>query len=62
MAEIVSKVKKLAKMEGLTIKELASQAGIGETSIYRWDEHEPSISTLKKLANVLGVDYKILLP
>lgn len=62
MAEIVSKVKKLAKMEGLTIKELASQAGIGETSIYRWDEHEPSISTLKKVANVLGVDYKILLP
>lgn len=62
MAKIVSKVKKLAKMEGLTIKELASQAGIGETSIYRWDKHEPSISTLKKVANVLGVDYKILLP
>lgn len=62
MAKIVSKVKKLAKMEGLTIKELASQAGIGETSIYRWDEHEPSISTLKKVANVLGIDYKILLP
>ena len=62
MSGIVPKIKKLAKLNGLTVKELAARAGVGETSIYRWDKNEPSIRSLKKVAAVLEVDYKVLLP
>lgn len=62
MNEIVENIQRLAKEQDKSVKEIALQSGVGENSIYRWKNSEPKISTLKKVAKVLGVDYKLLLP
>ncbi|MFR0570452.1 helix-turn-helix domain-containing protein [Ligilactobacillus salivarius] len=62
MDDVLNKIKKLSAIKGITIKELGLKAGVGENSIYRWAYSEPSISSLKKVAKVLEVDYKLLLP
>lgn len=62
LEETLNRIKKLSALKGMTIKELGVKAGIGENSIYRWAHIEPSISSLKKVAKVLEVDYKLLLP
>lgn len=50
-------------MEFESIKEaLEIMAGVGETSIYKWEKHDPNLGSVKKVAKYLGVDYKILLP
>lgn len=35
---------------------------MNENAIYRWSTNKPKISTLRKVADVLGIDYKVLLP
>lgn len=62
MDSVLSRIKKLSAMKGLTIKDLGLKAGIGENSIYRWGYSDPSLTSLKKVAKILEVDYKLLLP
>lgn len=55
-------IKALGKMRNESLKEIGKKSGVGENTIYRWEKHEPKISTLKKVADYLNVDYKSLLP
>ena len=62
MNELVKTIQQLAEAQGKTIKDVAREAGVGENAIYSWSTNEPKISTLRKVADVLGIDYKVLLP
>lgn len=52
---VYENIQEIAKEHGLTIKEVAKKAEIGENSIYRWQKSTPSIKSLQKVANVLHV-------
>lgn len=43
---IYENIKEIASEHGLSIKEVATKAGIGENSIYRWRLNRPSTSSL----------------
>lgn len=62
MNKLVKTIQQLAESQGKTVKDVAREAGVGENAIYRWSTNEPKISTLRRVADVLGVDYKVLLP
>lgn len=49
------RIKKLAKEHGMTLNEVNDKAGLGKRSIYRWKYKDPSYTSLKKVAKVLGV-------
>lgn len=49
------RIKKLAKEYGMTLNEVNDKAGLGKRSIYRWKYKDPSYTSLKKVAKVLGV-------
>lgn len=53
---IYENIKEIAEEHGMTIKDVAIKAGIGENSIYRWQNSSPSTSSLKKVALALHVD------
>lgn len=58
----IETIRALGKLRDEDLKEIGRNSGVGENAIYRWENHEPKISTLKKVADYLNVDYKILLP
>lgn len=60
MTGMIEKVRKLSNGQKLT--EISAAAGIGSRNIYRWDKREPRLTNVAKVANVLGVDYRLLLP
>lgn len=62
MDSVVKRIKFLAQVNNMTLKELGIKSGVGETSIYRWDRQQPTIRSLQKVAEVLNVDYRKLLP
>lgn len=57
---IYDNIKEIAKERGLSIKEVAIKANIGENSIYRWQTKSPSTASLSKVANALNVDVEDL--
>lgn len=60
MPGMIDKVRKLSNGQKLT--EIGAKAGISPVSVYRWDKREPRLTNVAKVANVLGVDYRLLLP
>lgn len=60
--KLVKTIERLGQLQGKTLKEIGEESGVGANAIYRWNRVEPKISTLKKVADYLGIDYKILLP
>ena len=48
---------------GMTQQQLADALGISQVSVTRWEtgEHEPRVSTLKRIAAVLGCDLRDLI-
>lgn len=48
---------------GMTQQQLADALGIAQQSVARWEtgEREPRVSTLKRIAAVLGCDLSVLL-
>lgn len=52
---IYENIKEIAKAHGMNLKEVANKAGIGENSIYRWQTSEPSMASLRKVADALHV-------
>ena len=63
MADIRSNVKLLCKLHGITQKELAAKIGISETSlnVSLKPDSNPSIKTIEKIADGLGVSVAQLL-
>lgn len=65
---LFDRVKTIAKQRGYSLAELARHAGIGEKSIYTWKPSKtypngimPTHSSLKAVADVLGVSVDYLL-
>lgn len=63
MIDIRSNVKSLCKLQGITQKELAAKIGISETSlnVSLKPDSNPSIKTIEKIADGLGVSVSQLL-
>lgn len=61
--DIRSNVKSLCKLQGITQKELAAKIGISETSlnVSLKPDSNPSIKTIEKIADGLGVSVAQLL-
>lgn len=59
--KLIKNIEALGKMRGENLKQIGKNSGVGENAIYRWDKHEPKLSTIRKVAGYLDVDYKILL-
>lgn len=58
---VLNRIKEISKDRGLTLKEVARKAGIGENSIYKWKTTSPSTKSLEKVAKVLGVTVEDLM-
>lgn len=58
---VYTRIYKTAKKHGISVKELAKKANIGENSIYRWKTIRPSIRSLTKVATILHVSTDYLL-
>ena len=58
---LVSRTKEVAQQRGLSLKTLASKAGLAENAIYRWDDNNPKSENLEKVADVLHVSTDYLL-
>lgn len=58
---VYSRINKIARKQGLSIKELARKVGIGENSIYRWKTLKPSTRSITKVAKELQVSTDYLL-
>lgn len=56
------RIKKLAKIRGLSLQQVAIKAGLSKNMIYQYrNGTNPSISTLEKIAKALNVNKKELL-
>lgn len=58
---VYTRIYKTAKSHGMSVKEVAKKAHIGENSIYRWKVIRPSLKSLTKVAKVLHVSTDFLL-
>lgn len=58
---LVSRTKEIAKKRGLSLKAVATKAGLAENAIYRWDENNPKSENLQKVADILNVSTDYLL-
>lgn len=58
---ILDRIKDLSKSKGLSLQALATKAGIGKNSIYKWNTQTPSIEKLTKVADILQVSTDYLL-
>lgn len=58
---MLHKIKELCKEQGITIAELERRAEITPTTMAKWDETEPSVYKVAKVAKALGVTIEELL-
>jgi len=58
---LVSRTKEMAQQRCLSLKALASKAGLAENAIYRWDDNNPKSENLEKVADILHVSTDYLL-
>lgn len=58
---LVSRTKETAKKRGLSLKVVATKAGLAENAIYRWNDNNPKAENLQKVADVLNVSTDYLL-
>lgn len=59
---LLKNIRSAAEVQGMSIRELGRVSGVGENAIFRWDQMPPKIHTLQKVADVLQIDYRLLLP
>lgn len=59
---IFEKIQSVATTRGLSIAEVERRAGIGNGTISKWKTASPSVENLSKVAKVLAVDIKKLMP
>ena len=58
---VFERIKKTAKERGISLTALSVKSGLGEKTIYKWKEKEPSANRIKAVADVLGVSVDYLL-
>lgn len=54
-------VKAICKQQGVTILKMESDLGFPRSSICKWNDNEPGISKVKKVADYLKVDISRLI-
>lgn len=52
---LVENVKKSCEEKKITVSELEGKAGLAKNSIYKWNRHSPSVTSVAAVARVLGV-------
>ncbi|MFV5771735.1 helix-turn-helix domain-containing protein [Pediococcus acidilactici] len=55
------RINNMAKNRGISLRMLAKNAGLGETTIYGWKRRTPDSAKLESVAKVLGVTVDYLL-
>ncbi|QHS03554.1 XRE family transcriptional regulator [Pediococcus acidilactici] len=55
------RINNMAKKRGISLRMLAKNAGLGETTIYGWKRRTPDSAKLESVAKVLGVTVDYLL-
>ena len=58
---LFERIKETAKQRGISLTALSVESGLGEKTIYKWKDKEPSASRIKAVADVLGVSVDYLL-
>lgn len=58
---LYDKVKSVAKEKHIAIRQIEFSCGIAQGSIAKWNKVSPSVNTLKKVADCLGVTVAFLL-
>ena len=58
---MVEKIKSLAKSKGKTLMDIEKECKIGQRSIYKWDEHMPSVDKAKRIADYFGITVEELM-
>jgi Predicted transcriptional regulators len=59
---VFERIKEVAKIRGMNLKTVATNAGLSENALYRYNQGvEPKYPTLKAVADVLGVSVDYLL-
>ncbi|MBJ7680612.1 helix-turn-helix transcriptional regulator [Weissella confusa] len=58
---LFERIKETAKERGISLTALSVESGLGEKTIYKWKEKEPSASRIKAVADTLGVSVDYLL-
>lgn len=53
--ELVSTIKRQCAEKGTNINKIEKVAGFPRGSIYKWDDHTPSIDKVNRVAVILGV-------
>lgn len=48
--------------QGQSVTSIGKASGVSAMTIYRWNHQQPSLKKLIKVAQVLGIDYRLLLP
>ncbi|EEO3664217.1 helix-turn-helix transcriptional regulator [Listeria monocytogenes] len=59
--DIYERIKKLAEINGYTIKELEKELGLSPNTLYKWKKQSPSIDRASKVASFFGVSIDFLI-
>ncbi|EKW99412.1 helix-turn-helix domain-containing protein [Ligilactobacillus saerimneri] len=55
------RIQKLAKSQGMSVRELGRKLDIGDTTIYKWKTQTPKVDVLEKVANYFNVSLDYLM-
>lgn len=58
---MVHNIKEMCKKRGITLADLERRAVVSPKSIHRWDENEPSVYKVYRVAKVLNTTVEDLL-
>ncbi|ALI33790.1 helix-turn-helix domain-containing protein [Weissella cibaria] len=58
---LFERIKETAKERGISLTALSVESGLGEKTIYKWKDKEPSANRIKAVADTLGVSVDYLL-
>lgn len=58
---LATKIRGLCRERGISVTDLEKMAGLGKNTIYYWDDIEPGVEKVKRVAAVLGVTMDELL-
>lgn len=59
--DMYEKIKKLAEIEGYTIKELEKELEFPPNTLYKWRKQSPSINRAEKVATFFGISIDFLI-
>lgn len=59
--KVFDRIKYIANLKGVNLKDLAVKAGLSENAIYSWKKKTPRMDSLKAVASILNVSVDYLL-